>query len=519
MGRVGLLNLLDFLEEHFNISELKDLIFELKIDYDNIPGETKQDKARELILYLQRNARLQELYTVLEKKFEDNSQILGELETEKLLLSNNRTRDISEQIVQKPTYQRPYHTLISSKYVDKKIAHDLYTWLFEVARIPVWYDLRNLPVSSNIDTEFPTIIGQCRSIILLLSRDSVTSEGLKKQYNHAADHKKKYNEFRILPVRIDDCDLPPYMDIDNSIDLNDSKLDLETANELLFSLYYNDIGAEFEKPEIYVSRTWRENKESELANYVCKQLISKGFRLIGDSKDREGYDEERIKSIISSCGELVSILPDRGRGTTSTYMVEEIEIALDFKMPCLIVTEPNVQLSEQLERLAIRLAPESIRNIGESHDLHTSITTLREEWKNPAQPHYVFFATDLENKKRNRWIKEHIQRITCMECIIGDDIKEVPLLETIIAKISRAFMIIADISEENINTVIEAGIAIGKGFKENLHLIKKGPRQKPPFMFSDKQILYYADDLELFGLVHSIAFQYRRRVLNYEISH
>jgi hypothetical protein len=153
--------------------------------------------------------------------------------------------------------------------------------------------------------------------------------------------------------------------------------------------------------------------------------------------------------------------------------------------------------------------------------LKSSIEKLREEWMKPSEPHYVFFATDFhnENKKRNRLIKDHIQRITSMECIIGDNIKGVSLHQKIIDKISHAFMMIADISEGNINTLIEAGVARGAGLKENLNLIARGPRRDPPFMFSDKQVIYFSDDLELIGVIHGIAYKYRRRVLNYELSY
>ncbi len=216
----------------------------------------------------------------------------------------------------------------------------------------------------------------------------------------------------------------------------------------------------------------------------------------------------------------MAILPDRGRGTTSEPMLEEIQIAIGSNLPYLIIADPNVQLTDQLDKLSIRLEFRSIKSLGET-TLQTGIGKLHEEWRKPFQPHYVFFATDFcpDNKKRNRLIKEHIQRITCMECIIGDDIKEVPMQQTIISKISHAFMMIADISEENINTIIEAGIAIGSGLKENLHLIARGSRRDPYFMFADKQILCYADELELIGLIHRIAYRYRRRVLNYEYTY
>jgi len=49
------------LDKHFNQSELRDLAFQVGIDYDNLPGDNKADKARELVQYLERRGRSPEL--------------------------------------------------------------------------------------------------------------------------------------------------------------------------------------------------------------------------------------------------------------------------------------------------------------------------------------------------------------------------------------------------------------------------------------------------------------------------
>jgi DNA-binding NtrC family response regulator len=47
------------LEEGFGLEEIRDLCFDLAIDFDNLPGEGK--KAREVVAYCQRCGRLEEL--------------------------------------------------------------------------------------------------------------------------------------------------------------------------------------------------------------------------------------------------------------------------------------------------------------------------------------------------------------------------------------------------------------------------------------------------------------------------
>jgi len=49
------------IETFLNDSELSTLCFDMNIDYENLPGEGKQAKVRELIAYCERSGRIQEL--------------------------------------------------------------------------------------------------------------------------------------------------------------------------------------------------------------------------------------------------------------------------------------------------------------------------------------------------------------------------------------------------------------------------------------------------------------------------
>lgn len=58
---VDLPRLRDQIRALFSDSELRDLCFDLGVDFENLPGAAKGDKARELILLMERQARLPEL--------------------------------------------------------------------------------------------------------------------------------------------------------------------------------------------------------------------------------------------------------------------------------------------------------------------------------------------------------------------------------------------------------------------------------------------------------------------------
>ncbi|MCA9948972.1 MAG: hypothetical protein KDE48_04965 [Anaerolineales bacterium] len=58
---VSIIRLRQVLSNYFNESELQDIAFDLGVDYENLPGRAKGDKARELIAYLERRGRISEL--------------------------------------------------------------------------------------------------------------------------------------------------------------------------------------------------------------------------------------------------------------------------------------------------------------------------------------------------------------------------------------------------------------------------------------------------------------------------
>lgn len=57
----ALLSLRAALSDRFGEEDLRDLAFDLAIEYDDLPGATRKDKARELVVYCHRRGLLPEL--------------------------------------------------------------------------------------------------------------------------------------------------------------------------------------------------------------------------------------------------------------------------------------------------------------------------------------------------------------------------------------------------------------------------------------------------------------------------
>ena len=75
----------DILATYFSDGELRDLCFDLGIDYESLPGEGKASKARELVAYCQRRDRLTDLETACRRlrpnAFKDNPTTSAESAT------------------------------------------------------------------------------------------------------------------------------------------------------------------------------------------------------------------------------------------------------------------------------------------------------------------------------------------------------------------------------------------------------------------------------------------------------
>lgn len=59
--------MLSLIADHFGIQDLRDLCFELHIDYDDLGGEGRRDKIRELLLYARRHGRTSDLLDQLRR--------------------------------------------------------------------------------------------------------------------------------------------------------------------------------------------------------------------------------------------------------------------------------------------------------------------------------------------------------------------------------------------------------------------------------------------------------------------
>jgi hypothetical protein len=98
---------------------------------------------------------------------------------------------------------------------------------------PVWFDLLDIPTGARWDDEVEKALRECSIFMIILTPASIASENVKDEIGYAIDHGK-----RILPVLLEDCDVPLRLRRFQYVDFTTKSFDegFESAKELLSDL-------------------------------------------------------------------------------------------------------------------------------------------------------------------------------------------------------------------------------------------------------------------------------------------
>lgn len=420
-----------------------------------------------------------------------------------------------------PINKREFDVFLSHAHKDKRFIDKLDQWLSETAGLNVWYDAREFSGGSMLATDLQQAIERCKGVLLVASDVSLSKGWVKNEYNSAMDERANYEDFRVVALRVGNADVSSLMKGVTWIDVPDGHLTEEIAFSIILAFYP---GKKRPKPklarDVYVSCSWRQD-DSNSAKAISRALIEQGFRLIGDSKDQKGFGSgDRIQQIISSCGAFVSIIPYRDEGQAESekrpykYFLREIDYAVRLGLPTLVIADPRIERKDASDKEWLRMETDS-QSCPAS--ISYELEELWDQWIKPPTEQYIFCAMDLDSSaiRATGPVRQLIERVTGMRTVVGNEIHEQPINAAVMKAVCNAFIVIADISDDNINSCIEAGM--GLAVESNVHLIAYGEPRRPPFMLRAIQMPTYRNDVERIGILHKIARSYRRRVINVEL--
>lgn len=423
-----------------------------------------------------------------------------------------------------PLNKRDHDIFLSYAHGDRPFVERLYRWLQDSAGLQAWWDDRDLAAGAMLATDLQRAIERCRAVLLVASDESLARGWVLNEYNAAMDQRANFPGFRLVALRMGGAQVDELMKGISWIDVADGEFTAEIALAILRALHPNENQPNpANSRDVYVSASWQA-QDNASAVTVCRHLSRQGLRLIGDSPDQQGFGGgSRVERIMSSCGAFVAIVPFRGEAVATPgqapykYFLQEIAFAASLGLPSVVIADPRVSLAGgddgawlRLETAAASL-PAAVQG---------TLDELWDRWQKPARPHYVFCAMDLasEDIRLTGPVRQLIQLITAMPTVVGNEVHE-GNPENVNAAVRRAvcdaLLVIADLTDDNLNTCIEAGMALATG--TSLEMLAAGPSRRPPFMLRERNLPTYADRSEQIGLIHKLVRPYRRRVINAEL--
>jgi hypothetical protein len=416
--------------------------------------------------------------------------------------------------------KRKYRAFVSYSHKDGAIANAVATFIDRLDGGAVWFDRSQLSAASPVGSEIREKMMECRAAVFLVSQNWLQSDWCREEFKQAVGQRPlTHGFFRVIVVKVGDCTFPDWLNVEKYLEFTD--LGDDSAEALLSAIYPTiQPGVLDNARPTYFSTGWSA-EEVKLSLRLAAQIRQRGLSPIGDAPDQLHYDPERVNRLIGSCGAMVSVLPHRGNGTTSKYVLRELEQGRTAGLPILALVEEGVEWKPPSDVLHLPVNRAQIENPAQLSRIDSAIVSLDEEWKGDGASDYVFVghAFGRETVDRVQRIKRVVERVSGMPCRIGDRLKGDSLQHEIIALIKSARLAIFDISSDPedgsnadpVNTYIEAGIAIGLGTK--MRLIKGGTRGgRIPFMLRHMEVRPFPTEVDLLVEMHNLGYEIRRSV-------
>ena len=413
--------------------------------------------------------------------------------------------------------KRPYDLFVSYSHADSGQVRPIVSWL-QKAGLNVWWDSSKLLPNARLASALSEGLSKARAAVFFVSTNWGNSTWCEDEFGAALQERRADRRYLTIALHLDNSQMPTFLA--NSPFLEMQAFNSAMASKLLQALVSDHAPWSHGKRDVYLSRSWQP-PEAEPPNRVCSALVhDHGFRLIGDSPDYASYDGSmRVRRIIESCGALVAVLPYRDKpqhGFTSKFIIDEALLAEGLGRPYLLFAADGVRLEPKLTASAIGEKTFPLPQSDSDIVLPQALNDLTEEYRPSPRMAYSFFTTSLLGDEDD--IEQAIalvEQVTCMECLIGRNLEGLQAQVAIIDRIRNSEFVIADVTNDRANSLIEAGIARGAGVP--LHLICKLPEsgeRHSRFMLRDIETLWYRDAVERVAVLHSIARRYRRRIYN-----
>jgi TIR domain len=407
---------------------------------------------------------------------------------------------------------------VSYGHADLARVSPLVGLLKRVCGLRVWFDGAEGNAALRSSELLAGAIGNARGALFLVSEAWKGSTWCKSEFEVSLSEERMHEGFEIVCARLDDVEVPDWFNRAEILDLRQAGTASMAA--LLRSLA-SDVPHRFDNDfDVYLAAPW--SRRSSLARETLETLRRTGWRLVGDEPNLKHLGARRIEAIQDTTRGVIALMPHDATqrdATTSPYIVEEARLALERGRPLLLLAEPGVMPPDDLLRGAFRGATFTLAS---GADGRAMLAALLDDFDDMLQhvTHsdtgaYIFWAASLRGAPAEAEdVATVIERASNMRCVRGERLSGDNVQAAIVERIRHAAVVVADVSDDHRNTLIEAGIAMGAGTRLRLMCSEPpaGAPLKKRFMFEGQEFFWYRTPEERLGLAYYFARQFRRRV-------
>jgi len=187
--------LLAFIKETFDWEELKTLCFQLYVPFDDLAGQTREAKARELITYMQRVGRLPDLTAALARERPQQYRAS---------FGFSPTPPPKPQ----PPTRNPRQVFISHAHQDTDFAHRLADDLRRES-YTVWIAPDSIPLGERWVEAINRALRESGIFLLVSTPHAVESEWVQDETNYAIELATK-RQIRFIRLDVQEAEVPPF---------------------------------------------------------------------------------------------------------------------------------------------------------------------------------------------------------------------------------------------------------------------------------------------------------------------
>jgi formylglycine-generating enzyme len=194
MSQLSVARLHQFLLDHFNIEELKDLCLNLFVEYEDLGGEARKDKARELVLLMKRHGKLDHF-----------GAILAQARPAAYREAFQSPAPVPPLPVGKPL-RNPRQVFVSHAHQDAEFAQRLAADLRRNGH-PVWIAPDSILIGEDWPDAIDRGLDESGVIVVALTSHALASYWVRKETS-TARILEAHKHIRFILLDVADCDPP-----------------------------------------------------------------------------------------------------------------------------------------------------------------------------------------------------------------------------------------------------------------------------------------------------------------------